>query len=132
MRVSPRSTRLVLAVGDAVAIVLFAVIGLMSHDEGVTVGGLARNAVPILIVWFAAAPVLGTYRRPSLGTLLPTWAVSVIGGVLLRKLVFGRPADIGDLPVFLAVTLAVTLAFLLAWRGIAALTLKRQVPAPFS
>jgi hypothetical protein len=130
--VNTRSTRLVLAVGDALAIVLFAGIGLMSHDEGVTAGGLARNALPILVIWFAAAPVLGTCRRPGLRTLLLAWAVSVVAGVFLRKFVFGRPADIGDLPVFLAVTLAVTLAFLLAWRGIAALVLKPRIPAPSS
>ena len=54
----------VLPLGDAAAILLFVLIGLASHGEGIGVSGLARTALPVLAVWFAVAPILGTYRRP--------------------------------------------------------------------
>jgi Protein of unknown function (DUF3054) len=122
--VTDRGRKAVLATGDAASIVLFAVVGLLSHDEGVTASGLARNAVPILAVAAAAAPLFGTYRRPGVRTLLPTWAVGVLGGLLVRKAVFGRPEDMGELPAFAAVTAGVTLAFLLAWRAVASRSLR--------
>ena len=40
---------------DAAALVLFAVIGLLSHRGGVSGHGLARDALPLLGGWFAAA-----------------------------------------------------------------------------
>ena len=113
-----------LAVGDAAAIVLFAVVGLANHREGITLAGLARNTLPILGVWFAIAPLVGTYRRPGLRTLLATWAISVPVGVAIRGVVLHRDAD-GSQVAFGVVTLIVTLVFLLAWRGIARFVTQR-------
>jgi hypothetical protein len=113
-----------LAVGDAAAIVLFAVVGLANHGEGITLAGLARNTLPILGVWFALAPLVGTYRRPGLRTLVATWAIAVPVGVAIRGVVLHRDAD-GSQVAFGVVTLIVTLVFLLAWRGIARFVTQR-------
>lgn len=105
----------VLALGDAAALLLFAVVGLLSHDGGLSAAGLARDALPLLAGWFAAALLFGTYRRRSLRTLLLAWAVGVPVGVGLRALVLGRAPD-GRQAAFLGVALAFTLLFVLALR----------------
>jgi len=111
--------RIILAAGDAAAIVAFVVIGLLSHGEGIDPRGLLRTAVPIVILWFAIAPMIGTYRRPGWRTMLPAWAVAVVGGLLVRRVIFHRPSTWGDLLEFMAVSLAFTLLFLSAWRLVA-------------
>jgi hypothetical protein len=113
----PRTLTLVL--GDAVALILWAVLGLASHNEGVTVAGLLRNAGLIMVGWFAAALVLGTYRSPGVWRFLATWAIGITAGVILRAAILGKSWN-GDEFTFLAVTLGVTLVLLAAWRIIAA------------
>lgn len=112
---------LALAAGDAAAIVLFAVVGLMNHDEGITLAGLARNVLPILGVWFAIAPVTGTYKRPGFRTMILTWAIAVPIGVAIRAIALSRAADEHQV-AFAIVTLVVTFVFLSAWRAIATST----------
>ncbi len=114
-RESARRRRL-LPVADALAIVAFATVGLLSHDHALSLSGYARDALPLLAGWFAAALVVGTYRRPSRRTLLAAWAIGIPLGVLGRALVLGRSLD-GDQLVFLAITLAFTLLFVLAFRA---------------
>jgi hypothetical protein len=114
MRTATR--RIALAVGDAGAIVAFVLIGLSTHDEGITPGSVLRVLGPILVLWFAAAAVFGTYRRPGLRTLLPAWLVAMIGGILVRYAIFHQPATAAKLLTFIGVALAFTLLFLLAWR----------------
>lgn len=114
-----------LARGDAVAILLFAVVGLLSHREGLSFAGIVRNAAPILLVWFLIAPFLRTYRQPSWRNLLLTWAIAVSAGVWLRFMVLGRPFGTGFL-LFWIVALVFTLIFLLAWRVLARFMLRRS------
>jgi len=108
-----------LAIGDAAVLILWAVLGLIRHTEGVTLAGLARNAGPILIGWFSAAGVLGTYtrHRAPLRTVL-TWSIGISAGVVLRAVLLHRAWN-GDEWAFFGVTLAVTGLLLAAWRGIA-------------
>ncbi|MGK0620005.1 DUF3054 domain-containing protein [Meiothermus cerbereus] len=122
-----RTTRRVsrmLAWGDAVCIVLFAIIGLQTHGEPIGLAGIARNALPILLVWWLVAPFLRTYSRPSWQNLLYTWAIAVSAGVWLRHMVLQKPFDLSYL-VFWAVALGATLVLLLAWRGLAMLLAAR-------
>src|SRR5207302_4884684 len=108
----------VVASGDAVALVLFAVIGLASHHKGLGAHSLVRDAVPVLVGWFAAALVFGAYRRPSVAAFAASWAVGVGGGALVRGMVLGRHVLGARYLTFVGVTLGVTLVFLLAWRGL--------------
>ncbi len=123
----PATTRRtnLLAWGDAICIVLFAVIGLKTHGEPFSFSGIFRNALPILLVWWLVAPFLRTYTRPTWQNLLYTWALAVSTGVWLRFMVLQKPFDTGYL-VFWAVALAATLALLLAWRGLVAVLMNRQ------
>ena len=105
-----------LALSDAVAIVAFVTVGLISHKHGVSATGYARDALPLLGAWFAVALVLGTYRAGGWRRLLATWAVGVPLGVLIRGVVLGRSLDGKEL-AFLGVALAFTLLFVLALRG---------------
>jgi hypothetical protein len=107
---------LILIVGDLVALSLFAPLGLLSHREGITLDGIARNAGPIAAGWLVAAAAFGVYRRgaPRRGAV-GAWLAGVSGGVVLRAVVLRRPLD-ADEAVFWAVTLAVTGALLGAWR----------------
>src|SRR5262249_22256227 len=92
---------------DAAALLVFVTIGLLSHHGGVSASGYARDALPFLGCWFAAAYLFGLYRRPTRGALLRTWVVGVTAGVVVRQLVlwsFGW-----DDLVFLMIALCFTL-----------------------
>jgi hypothetical protein len=106
-----------LPLADALGILAFATVGLLSHDHALSLAGYARDALPVLGGWYAAALVFGGYRTPSARTLLLTWIVGVPLGLLVRALVLGRDLD-GGQAVFLGITLAFTLLFVLAFRAL--------------
>lgn len=114
-----------LAWGDAICIVLFAAIGLQSHGEAISLAGLARNALPVLLVWWLVAPFLRTYTRPGWQNLLYTWAIAVSAGVWLRFMVLQKSFDLGYL-VFWAIALGASLVLLLVWRGLAMLWIRQR------
>jgi hypothetical protein len=113
-----------LAAADALGIVTFATVGLLSHDHGLSLTGYARDALPLLAGWFAAALLLRAYRRPSARAFFLTWIVGVPLGILIRGIALGRSPD-RDQVVFLAVSLTFTLLFVLAWRAVFALATRR-------
>jgi hypothetical protein len=115
------------AAADAAAIVVFAVIGNLSHHGDVSAGGLARDVLPILGGWLVAGLVFGLYRRPTLTRLAATWLVGVTAGVAIRAAVL-QHTDIGKEAAFLAVALVFTLLFALVARAIAALATGRSSP----
>jgi hypothetical protein len=116
----------VLIAGDAAALLLFAVIGLLSHHRGIGIHGLVRDGVPVLGGWFVAAALLGTYRRRSRRVFLATWAGGITGGTVVRGIVLHRHVFGGRYLTFIAVTLVVSLLLLLAWRAPAAILLRRS------
>jgi Protein of unknown function (DUF3054) len=116
------------ATADAAAIVLFAVVGLLSHDGTLTGTGLARDALPLLGGWLAAALLLGLYARPAPLRLAGTWLAGITGGVALRAVVLDH-THAGKEAAFLAVALAFTLLFVLAARVVTAAALRRR-PRP--
>jgi hypothetical protein len=114
-----------LPLADALGILAFATVGLLSHDHALSLSGYARDALPVLGGWYAAALVLGAYRAPSARTLLLTWIVGVPLGLLVRALALGRDFD-GDQAAFLGITLAFTLLFVLAFRALFGLALRHS------
>ncbi|SDS80618.1 MULTISPECIES: DUF3054 domain-containing protein [Microbacterium] len=111
---------------DAVLVLVFAAIGRASHQEDPA--GFLLTAWPFLVALLlghAAALLLpGRPRRPwSLPWGAVVWAVTVVGGMLLR-LVSG---DTAELPFIIVATLVLG-AFLLGWRGLAALVRRRRSP----
>jgi hypothetical protein len=114
-----------LALSDALAIVVFATIGQLSHDGGVSAGGYARDALPVLVAWFAAAALLGTYRKPDRRTFLLTWGLGVTVAVAARALILGRHLGGKEL-AFLVTSLIFILLFTLAARGLSGLVAARR------
>jgi hypothetical protein len=94
----------ILVAADAVAILVFVTIGLLSHHRGVSARGYARDALPFLGCWFAAAAIARLYSRPRARRLVVTWAAGVPTAVLIRALVLGRTLG-GKEAAFLAVSL---------------------------
>jgi hypothetical protein len=86
-----------LALAGAVATLVFATAGQLSHEGGVSAGGYAADVLPLLACWLVAA---WWTRR-----FVPTWLLGVTGGVALRMVILGH-YRFGEL-AFLAVALAV-------------------------
>ncbi|WP_243028244.1 DUF3054 domain-containing protein [Thermus albus] len=105
---------------DLLALILFALAGLLSHGQPISLGGLARNVLPVLFVWLLLAPFLRTYHQPTWKNLLLTWALAFPAGLWLRQMVLGLGFGVGFL-VFLGVAMAFSLLFLLLFRGLAKL-----------
>ena len=68
---------------DAVAIVVFATIGQLSHHGHVSLTGYAEDALPFLATWLVA-------DRLSGGRFVPTWLAGVSAGVLVRAAILGH------------------------------------------
>lgn len=83
------------ALGDALAFLVFAYIGRASHGHPVPDAILFKTAMPFLLSWFAISPFAGAYTRAATlnikntlsGLLLP-WAASVPAGIGLRGTYF--------------------------------------------
>lgn len=114
-----------LAVSDSVAILIFVTIGLISHHGGISARGYARDALPFLCAWYAAALAFHAYDRPGAWRIVATWAVGVPLGVLLRALVLGRTLN-GKEAAFLAVSLVTIGLLVAALRAVAALVARTR------
>jgi hypothetical protein len=115
--------RLILLIGDLIAILLFVFIGQQDHattDVNNPLFGLLRAAFPFLIMWLIVAPIVGAYPSAENITLrrllvrgLNAWLIAAPLGLLLRAFLFER----GGIPaIFMLLTLVVAGAFILIWR----------------
>jgi peptidoglycan/LPS O-acetylase OafA/YrhL len=102
-----------LALVDALAVLVFAAIGRRSHDEGLAIVGVVEVAAPFLIGALVGALAVRSWRDPlALRTGLAVWAGAVVVGLALRAALYDR------LPVSFAIVATVSLAVLvLGWRG---------------
>lgn len=125
MRFFPPSRLAVLA--DATAIVVFAIVGLLSHHGGVSGRGLARDALPLLGGWLVAALLVRLYVRPAWGRLAATWLLGITAGVAVRAAILGHTHPGREAP-FLGVALGFTLLFSLAARGLVSRSFPRSRP----
>lgn len=101
---------------DAALVVVFAAIGRASHDSDVF-GGLWQTAWPFLAALVAGWLVTLAWRAPTapVRTGLGVWAVTVIGGMLLRA-----ASGQGTAVAFIIVATLTLLLLLVGWRVIAA------------
>jgi hypothetical protein len=110
-------------VTDVISVLLFCAVGRRSHEEGVTVTGLATTAWPFLagtaVGWVASRG----WRRPT--AVVPTgvvvWLCTVVVGMVLRKASSATVAA-----SFVLVAASVTAALLLGWRAAVGLSLRRR------
>ncbi|CAM9985335.1 unnamed protein product [Scytosiphon promiscuus] len=117
---SDLSTRRGLAVGDVVALTMFAYVGRASHGMGSFDLGVLLTALPFIIGWLAISPILGAHTRSATATagsaakaLLPAWGVSIPAGIFLRAL--SKGGEVPPVP-FAVTSMVFTLAALMAWR----------------
>ncbi len=108
--------------GDAVVIVLFALIGRQSHDLPTGLGGLGATfstAAPFIFAWMVTAPWFGAFwprawadPRSAVLTTLKAFIPSFIVAVLLRALLLGRFSP----PTFYPVAAGFLFSLLVLWR----------------
>jgi hypothetical protein len=108
---------LLAAAADAVAVVVFAAVGRLSHGEPDDLLGLAGTVAPFAVGLVAAWATPAVRREPAGWRAGAVAVVCVAGiGLLLRAGFTGR------LPLSFAVVATVSLAvLLLGWRALAAL-----------
>ena len=116
-----------LIAADTVALVVFVLAGMRSHHEGSATWIFLRNAIPLLVAWFAVAALLKTYRTPGFMIVAKTWIVAVPIGLTVRSLWLGSPTG-WRFVVFLAVGLGFTMLFLVIGRLLLALITGRGYP----
>ena len=111
-----RSSTVTAGALDAVLVLLFAVIGRLSHGE--TLAGLGVTYWPFLGGLVIGWLLVRAWRNPRgiVWTGLVVWVATVAGGLLLR-LASGQGVQLS----FAIVTTIVLGVFLLGWRAIAAL-----------
>lgn len=80
-----------LALGDAMAILLFIYIGRYMHGYKSLDFALLKTAAPFLSTWFCISPLLGCYTRSATSSVLAAfqhfvrgWAVAIPMGIALR------------------------------------------------
>ncbi len=108
---------------DVIGVLVFCAVGRRSHDEGLSITGVATTAWPFLtgtvVGWLASRG----WRQPT--ALVPTgvivWLCTVAVGMVLRK-----ASSAGVAASFVVVASSVTALLLLGWRAAAALTLRRR------
>ena len=111
---------------DVVCVLVFCALGRRSHDEGVTVAGVARTAWPFLSGTALGWLLSRGWRRPTdvVPTGLVVWLCTVAVGMLLRK-----ASSAGVAASFVVVAASVTAVLLLGWRVAAGLALRRRFGA---
>jgi hypothetical protein len=121
-RVDARAVRAYL-VGDLVAVLAFVLAGELRHgiDPMAQPLHVAGTALPFLVGWALAAPVVGAYaartldsRRSAVSLAVGAW----VGAVALGQGLRATPWFHGDAaPAFVLVSLVVGGVLLAAWRG---------------
>ncbi len=111
-----------LALGDLIALVIFAAVGRASHDLVATQGALRatlNTAAPFMLAWLLVGMVLGMYHGTALYPLKRVlWRTGLAGviagplGVAIRALWLRRPI----IWVFMLVATATSTLALLVWR----------------
>ncbi len=98
---------------DVLAVLAFVLVGRGSHEEGLTLGGVASTAAPFLIALAGAWVVSQAWRHPfAVRTGVVVWGVTVIAGLLLRRFAWND----GTALAFVIVTAVVLGVIIVGWR----------------
>lgn len=106
---------------DLVLVVLFAIAGRASHEEGLTVGGIAHMAWPFVVGLLLGWAFLLVFRRSpgAVTSSVLLWVTTLIGGMLLRV-----ASEAGTAAPFVVVATLVTGALLVGSRLVARLVVR--------
>jgi peptidoglycan/LPS O-acetylase OafA/YrhL len=110
-------------VADVIGVLVFCAVGHRSHDEGLSITGVATTAWPFLtgtvVGWLASR----AWQRPT--AMAPTgvivWLCTVVVGMVLRKV-----SSAGVAASFVVVAASVTAVLLLGWRAVVGLTQRHR------
>ncbi|WGW13634.1 DUF3054 domain-containing protein [Saxibacter everestensis] len=122
-RQTSRKLALTAVVVDIALVLIFVLIGRRNHDEGFTIAGTLTTWWPFLAGLAIGWLVSRGWRKP-LGLVVPgivIWLATVAVGMLLRL-----ASNQGAQPSFIIVATAVLGAFLLGWRALAILLVRRR------
>jgi hypothetical protein len=113
---------------DLLAIVIFALVGRVSHAEAAALLGLGLTAWPFLAGWLLGALVARIWRRPAaLSTGIIVWLGTLVGGMVLRLVTYA-----GVQVAFVIVAAIVLAILLIGWRAGYGLIRARVQPVPES
>jgi uncharacterized membrane protein len=103
----------VLIAGDLAAMVLFAFVGIASHEKDISLTIFARSFLPFAVAWVTLGFALGAFRteRPSL-RLLAVYLVCGVAALLARSVIFDREL----LNAFFVIALMGNGLLIFAWR----------------
>jgi len=106
---------------DVISVLVFCAVGRRSHDEGLSITGVAATAWPFLTGTVIGWLVSRAWQRPT--AVVPTgvivWLCTVAVGMLLRKV-----SSAGVAASFVLVAALVTAVLLLGWRAAIAFILR--------
>ncbi len=99
------------------AMLLFALIGIASHEKDINLTIFARSFIPFAVTWLTLGAALGAFRteRPS-PRLLAVYLVCGVTALVARSVIFDRTL----LNAFFAIALVGNGLLLLAWRWVRA------------
>lgn len=110
---------------DILVVLVFVTIGRRNHQESSAIADIARTAAPFLLALAPAWFVARAWRTPlRLGTGAIVWAVTLIVGMMLRRVLF----DDGTATPFIIVATLFLGASFLGWRLVAAQVERRRAP----
>lgn len=109
---------------DVVLVVVFAVIGRASHDEGVSVAGIAHTAWPFLVGVVVGTLLVVAMKNPPLSLVAGglVWASTLVLGMLLRHL-----SGQGTAFAFVIVAAIVLAVFLIGSRFVLGRFVRRKI-----
>jgi cation transporter-like permease len=107
------SDRRILIVGDLAAMLVFALIGIASHERDISLTIFARSFLPFVVTWLTLGGVLGAFRheRPS-WRLLAIYLVCGVAALVARAVIFDRTL----FNAFFVIALVGNGLMLFAWR----------------
>jgi hypothetical protein len=118
VRIAVRVRTWAIAAGDVACFVLFALVGLRSHEEGISGSGMLRVVLPFAGAWAVTAWATGVYRQPrSLRRLLLAWLPAWAVGLIIRSIIFDRSL----LSAFSVIALLFNAVLLSLWHLLAGL-----------
>jgi len=108
---------------DVAWIILFAIIGRQSHNEGTPLEGIVAVAWPFLVGYAVGVFALRLNRAPrSLTRAVPVWLLTIVLGLAIRTVQKGRAPE---LAFIIVATIALAVGFI-GWRVIAAVICRRR------
>jgi uncharacterized membrane protein (GlpM family) len=111
------------ALVDVAAILVFVAAGRRTHEEGTALASVLGVAAPFLVGLGTGWVVARAWRAPlALATGTAIWAVTVAGGLLLRRFAWDRSTAAS----FAIVAAVITGALFVGWRAAASTLVARR------